>query len=150
LVDVNAFFNFPSSTVIELAVTGTVVVTVKVPVASVPAEKKTSSVFVKSVGAAVPAELDVQFVVVISQLPVGVAPPAPAVAPLMSQYFIFAIAGAQNAATVNRVNKAFFMQNNLQWSTDFPPTTEQCAKFAHSDGPTLNIILVLGPSTINL
>ena len=58
--------------------------TVKVPVASVPAEKTAVSPVVHAAVAAVPAELMLQKFAV-PQVPTGVAPPAPAAAPLASQ-----------------------------------------------------------------
>src|SRR5258706_15059432 len=90
LAEVPECWKVPSSIVIELAVCAAVVVTVKMPVASVPAEKKASSLAAQVVVAMAPAESVLQFDVVISQLPVGVAPPAPGVAPLMSQYLLAA------------------------------------------------------------
>src|SRR5436190_7169049 len=71
-------------------------VIVNVPVASVAAEKIAVSPLAHVVAALAPLESVVQFAVVaVSHVPAGVAPPAPAVAPFMSQYL-----GAANACTL--------------------------------------------------
>jgi hypothetical protein len=90
LVDVPECRTVPSSTVIEVAVCGAVVVTVNAPVASVLAEKTASSPAAQVVPADPPVESVVQFAVDVSQLPVGVVPPAPEPAPFMSQYLMVA------------------------------------------------------------
>ncbi len=86
-----ALITVPSSIVIPVAVKVVGTVTVKLPVASVPAEKMAVSVVpLQGDVAALPVESVLQLASVMFQFPVGVAPPAPAVAPLMSQYLLAA------------------------------------------------------------
>ena len=60
--------------------------TVKFPVASAPAENSAVSPAVQVVVKPIPVETPFQFALVKSQLPDGVVPPAPDVAPLMSHH----------------------------------------------------------------
>src|ERR1051326_1812476 len=70
----------------------------KAPVASEPAEKTAVSLFAHVVPALAPVESVVQLAVLVSQVPPGVAPPAPAVAaPSVSQYFTAALATVPSA-----------------------------------------------------
>ena len=66
----------------------------------------------------------------------------------MSQYLMVAEAGATNVAKIASAKNAFFMRSNLQWSTSVSAYRKWCAQFAHSGGPTVNIILMWGASTI--
>src|SRR5690242_12809518 len=87
---------FPSSTVIEAVVAFPD--TVNEPVASVPAEKTASSPDANVVVATVPAGSVLQREPV--QAPPGDAPPAPAAAPLMSQYLIVAPLESGSSAAI--------------------------------------------------
>jgi hypothetical protein len=78
------FVTVPSSTVTEAAVWADVRFTVKAPVASLLAEKFAASVPLTKFVVATPPFGSVDHVALF-QVPPGVAPPAPAPAPLMSQ-----------------------------------------------------------------
>src|SRR2546429_2699114 len=91
----------PSSrvTAVALTVVERGIVTVKEPVASEPAEKIALSLAVHVVVADKPVESVVQFAVApVSQVPVGVGPPAPVLAPLMSQYLMAPCTGKATAS----------------------------------------------------
>src|SRR5262245_4704036 len=88
------FVTVPSSTVIDLTlIPGDAgLVTVNAPVPSLPAENTASSKSVQVVGAEAPFGSDVQLVSTVFHVPVGTpAPPAPGVAPSVSQYLIAAV-----------------------------------------------------------
>src|SRR5436190_16568136 len=90
LKDVPEIVGAPSSRVMLATEIGDVSVTVYVPVASVPAEKTALPPALQVVGLPVPLDDEFQLAVLLSQFPVDVAPPAPAVAPFVSQYKVWA------------------------------------------------------------